>query len=65
MQTNLIEVLTNETLNGNITWINDNPITKTIYRSIQKQLEDVFCDEWYYTTNGVTARLTEYNKKNQ
>lgn len=62
MQTNLIEILTDYTINGDIIWINDNPITSTIYRSIQKKIEEVYCDRWVYTANNIKAILTEYNR---
>lgn len=46
MQTNLIEVLTNETLNGNLKWI-------------EKNKSHPFLHTWTYTTNDVTATLYE------
>ena len=49
MQTNLIEVLTSETLNGNLVWTEDQS------NNIDEKL-------WSYTTNGVKAVLYELNR---
>lgn len=48
MQTNLIEILTNETLNGNLRWTEE-PSNNDVKM-------------WSYTTNGVKAVLYETNR---